>query len=117
MEQTQNTNINEWIKTEIEEAKKNTISGERLPALTLEEGKLTTFVVDASKPFEKWTDLNDNTVKKIIPVTHEGVKKNFWLNTKNPLYSKMLDLILGGKTEFKILRTGKLKETKYNLVD
>ena len=117
MEQTQNTNINEWIKTEIEEAKKNTISGERLPSLVLEENKITMFTVDVSKPFEKWIDSTDNTVKKILPVTHEGVKKNFWLNTKNPLYSKMLDLILGGKTEFKVLRTGKLKETKYNLVD
>jgi hypothetical protein len=40
-----------------------------LPGLKLEQGKITTFKVDFSKPFGKWTD--GKVIKKILPVIHK----------------------------------------------
>jgi len=107
----------DWLKKEQEELDQNKFDGEQLPALKLEDGKLTEFEVDFSKEFDKWKDPDSGVVKKIIPVLHEGEKKCFWLSTKNPTYSEIIKLGATGQTKFKILRTGQKQHTRYNLVE
>ena len=115
-EQTKQTN---WIDEEIANATQQP-KYEQLPALKLQPNKITEIDIDASKPFEKW-DGEDNKgkqiVKKIIPLTSGGIRMNFWLNVKNPLYRELLDKLKKGQTKFKILQTGTQAETKYNIVE
>ena len=106
-----------WIDKELKESAANQPMGERLDGLKIEENKITEIQVDFSKPWSKWEDIETKTIKKIIPVIHEGKKKNFWLNTKNPLYKQLLELGKKGQTIFKIVRMGKTKDTRYNLVN
>lgn len=118
METTQ-TNLNSsWLQQEQTQLQQNTTTYERLESLQLKDGTLVTFTVDTSKPFEEWKDEKNGviTVKKIIPVTHKGVKKNFWLNVKNPLYKQLIDKLCLGQTEFTVSTTGTQKDTKYTLV-
>ena len=118
MEEEQVTNETEsknWIKEEKEKLEANKFDGESLPALKLEEGKITEFEVDFSKPFDKW-EAEDGTIKKIIPVKHEGQSKVLWINTRNPTYREIIEAGDAGQTLFKILRTGQQKATRYTLV-
>ena len=115
-EQQVQTNIpGEWMKKELEEVEASKFDGEVLPSLQLEEGKVTEFEIDFSKEFEKWI-AEDGTVKKIIPAMHGGVRKNFWLSTKNPCYRQIIERGAKGIRKFKILRTGMQKNTRYTLV-
>ena len=108
------TNIT-WLEIEdnnLQAAKK---TFETLEPLKLEDGKLTKFIVEVTdKPFENY--IVDGTTKKIIPVIHDGKKKNLWLNVKNPLYSDLIKQLKEGKREFTVFTTGKGKETRYSLV-
>jgi len=107
-----------WIQQELEEKGQNEFEGEKLPALKLEAGKITTFTVDDKQPFQKWIDPNDNTVKKIIPVFKDDDEKFvFWLNIRNPIYRQILEGLKSGKTTFKVLRTGERENTRYTLVE
>jgi hypothetical protein len=114
MNEQENTN---WLTKELEEINsKGTFTGERLPALKLESGKITTFkVVDLDKPFGEWKD--DNGIKAIINVEHKGEKKTLWLNKRNPLYKEVVQKLRTGVTEFKVSTTGVQKETRYTLVE
>ncbi len=106
-----------WLENEAKEIEETKYDGEQLPPLILEEGKITAFEVDFTKPFDRWVDTeNDNTVKKIIPVVHEGAKKNFWLSTRNPLYAQIIAAGQKGETKFKVMRTGQKRQTRYSLV-
>ena len=111
------TTINKtWIDTEIETLEEQRQKSE-FPALKLEEGKITVFEVDFSKPFDEWVEPETGTVKKIIPVIHDGEQKVFWLNTRNPLYGEMLKAYKElGQNLFKVMRTGTAKDTKFNMV-
>lgn len=105
-----------WLDEEL----KNTQSPadfDKLPALKLTPNKITEIEVDFTSPFEKWTDTESKVTKAIIPVSLAGVKHNFWLNTRNPLYHQLLEQGKLGKNKFKVLQTGTQKDTKYNLVD
>lgn len=106
-----------WLKKEQDELEQNKFDGEQLPALKLEDGKITEFQIDVSKEFERWQDPDSGVVKKIIPVLHEGEKKVFWLSTKNPTYAEIIRMAAMGQTKFKILRTGQKQHTRYNLVE
>ena len=64
-----------WIQNELEEAESSTINEDRLPALKLEENKITEIQIDFSKPFETWKDEEKGTIKKIVPVTSGGEKR------------------------------------------
>ena len=112
------TNTNNWLQQEQQELEANKFDGEVLPSLKLEENKITTVQIDFSKEFEKWVDNTKNppVIKKIIPVMHEGVKKNFWFNFKNPVYREIINAGSNGVTTFKILQTGNGAHTRYNLV-
>jgi len=108
--------ITNWLEDESKELNTNTNFGEKLPALKLEAGKIVEFTVDFSQPFNKWIDNSNGTVKKIIPVTHKGEKKNLWLNVKNPLYVQLIEAGKNGQTTFKVSTTGTQKETRYMIV-
>ena len=105
-----------WLDSEIANTQTE-FTGERLPTLKLEVGKITTFSVDFSQPFNKWTDNATKVMKAIIPVTHKGEKKNLWLNTKNPLYAEICKKGKAGQKEFKVSTTGSQKETRYTIVE
>ena len=113
------TETNDWLTAE--EATLSTNTGqtfEQLPSLKLMPNVITEMDIDASKPFQKWTD--DSNVKKvtkaIIPVTVNGSKQVWWLNTKNPIYSEIIRALKNGQTHFKILQTGTQAQTKYVMV-
>ena len=107
-----------WLKIEADKLEQNKIDGERLDGLILEEGKITDFeVVVGDEPFKRWNDVENEVVKVIIPVIKEGKQFNFWLNSKNPTYFEIIKRLEEGQRVFKILRTGKMKQTRYQLVD
>jgi len=96
---------------------------EKLEALKIPENKITEITIDVGKKFETYdgTSVDGKPIKKaIIPVLHEGVRKNFWLNKKNPVYHQILDRAKKAGTPtltVKIIRTGQAAATKYNIVD
>jgi hypothetical protein len=106
-----------WLETEAKATHTPTSTQfEKTESLKLEAGKIVKFTIDFSQPFKKWTN-EDNVTKAIIPVTHKEVKKNLWLNVKNPLYSQLCALGVKGQTEFRVSTTGTQKETKYTIVE
>lgn len=107
-----------WLDEESQQINSNTDFGEKLPALKLETGKVTKFVVDFSQPFKKWTKIenNESKTKAIIPVYHKGEKKILWMNVQNPLYQQLIELGKKGQVEFSVSTTGTQKETRYTLV-
>ena len=110
-----------WIEQEKNELGTQTETVfEKIPALKLEENKIVEITIDFSRKFDVWQtqDFKGNPVKKaIIPVLHDGIKKNFWLNKKNPLYRELLDLGIEKKTVIvKLLQIGSQAKTKYMLV-
>lgn len=112
---TQSTNT-DWLAEEEKTFKNTDTTFEQLPSLKLVPNVITEFDIDFSKPFQKWSDETNKTMKAIIPVTVNGQKMNWWLNTKNPVYAEVIRAGKVGKTHFKILQTGTLKNTKYTLV-
>jgi len=109
---------NNWLDAECNELSQNTTTQfEKLPSLKLLPNKITEIEVDFTLPFEKWNDSIHKSVKAIIPVTSNGVKMNFWLNVKNPLYGQICNAGKNKQTKFKIIQTGTAQDTKYNLVD
>jgi len=117
-EQIQNTQQNlNWLDEEQKKIEESSFEGEQLPALKLEEGKITEFDIDFAKAFEQWIDPDSGVVKKIIPVMHNGEKKNFWLSTRNPTYKKIVEKGRKGQVNFKILCTGQQKNTRYTIID
>jgi len=112
------TKQTDWLDEEIANTQTG-FTGEKLPTLKLEVGKITSFKVDFSQPFNKWSGENNKkkVTKAIIPVMHKGEKKNIWLNVQNPLYSEMCKRGKLGQTEFKISTTGTQAETRYTIVE
>lgn len=108
------TNLS-WLQQEEQQLQQNTTDYEKLESLQLKDGTMVTFTVDASKKFEEWKD-DKGTIKKIIPVLHKGVRKNFWLNVKNPLYRELISLLVKGELDFTVATTGTQKDTVYKLV-
>lgn len=106
-----------WLAEELEIVKKTSFDGERKPALQLEENKIVEMTVDFSKRFEKWTDTENESIKKIIPIRVGEVDLVWWLNVKNPIYHKIIEKCSAGQTVFKVLQTGSKQSTKYTLVE
>jgi hypothetical protein len=108
-----------WLDEELTNTTTPTTNFEKLETLKLEDGKITRFIVDFSVPFKKWssTENGKTTVKAIIPVTHKEVKKNLWLNVKNPLYQSLCQLGKKGQTEFRVSTTGTQANTRYSIVE
>ena len=108
-----------WLDDAMAEIYTHKHDFERQPTMKFEENKSTEISIDFSRPFKKFETKNmkgEAVTKKIIPVTHNGEKKNWWLNVKNPLYSKIIELGKAGQTHFKIMQIGTQANTKYILV-
>lgn len=107
-----------WLDEELKSTTTPTTEYEKLETLKLEDGKIVTFKIDFSQPFKKWTKTeNGKTVTKaIIPVAHKDVKKNLWLNVKNPLYHELCEAGKKGQVEFKVSTTGTQNNTRYKIV-
>jgi hypothetical protein len=108
--------VTDWIDEETKNLQTNTPTGERLPALKLEAGKIVSFEIDFSVPFNKWSD-GQGTIKALMPVKHKEEKKILWMNVKNPLYGELLMKGKTGQTKFKVSTTGSAKETRYTIVE
>ena len=106
-----------WLKQELEGVQSQP-DFESVPGLQFIENQIVEFEISNDDlPFEEWGDIVNKIKKKIIPVTHNKVKKNLWLNTRNPLYKQILEKLSKGETHFKVLQTGNKANTKYVLVD
>ena len=114
-EQTNTIKVIDWIEEETKSIQTQP-TGERLPSLKLEAGKIVSFEIDFSNPFNKWSD-GKGITKALIPVTHKDEKKILWLNTKNPLYSELLFKGKSGQTKFKVSTTGTAGDTRYTIVE
>ena len=114
----QQTNTQNWLDMESTELVVST--GERLPALKFEtENTIEEVDIDFTNPFNKYTDTSDakkSVVKAMVPVTHKGVKKLWWLNKKNPAYQEIIKAGKAKQTHFKIMRTGTAANTRYVFV-
>lgn len=111
--------MNEQEQNWIEQEQKELPTQEefiKLPALKLEENKVAELEINFSNPFSTWTDPETKKKKAIIPVLHEGVNKNWWLNKANPIYRELLALGKANQNKIKILQTGTQNKTKYILV-
>lgn len=116
MEEQTTVNNTDWRKQEAEQLAQK-VTYEELPALKLTPNVVTEISIDFSKPFEKWVgeDAKGSPItKKIIPCTVNGIRMNWWLNVKNPIYSEIIKA--EGQTTFKILQTGTAQNTKYVIV-
>lgn len=108
-------NNKDWIENEINDLESKKM--DKIPSLIFEEDKLTEFLVDFNKPFDQWIDPVDGKIKKIIPVNHEGERKNLWLNIKNPLYIELLKTYVETNNNyFKVIQIGNNQNTKYKLI-
>ena len=122
-----------WTETELEQTKSGNSNIERLPYVKFVENQITVIRIDATKPFEKYTEVpkgngQDDTrkVKAIIPcmakdtATQQWTRHNLWLNVRNPLYTEILrackDAVDRSSVQMSILQTGTQKNTKYVVV-
>jgi len=106
-----------WLEEEMNNLQAlQTPSGETLPSLKFETGKIIKFKIDFSNKFNTWTS-TDGIIKAIIPVEHDGIRKNLWLNKKNPLYRQIIERGKDGQTEFAVLTIGTHKDTRYIIVN
>ena len=109
--------VTTWIEDELAEQTTHT-DYEELPSLKLTPNVVTEIDIDITNKFETWTGENGDkkVTKKILPVTCNGTKMNWWLNVKNPVYKEILDSLVNGVTKVKVLQTGTQANTKYVLV-
>ena len=114
-EQTE-TNIDDFVKEELDSLQTPLSEEDRLPPLVLEEGKIVEIEIDFSKPFQKWIS-PEGIEKRIVPVVHDGQRKVWWLNKRNPIYRQILSLYKNdGTTKHKVLQMGTKQNTRYTLV-
>ena len=106
-----------WLDEEAEQFK-NEHDYEELPSLKLVPNEVTEIEIDFSEEFHKWQGEQGgkSIIKKIVPVMVKGVKMNWWLNVKNPVYREIVNAGISGQKSFKILQTGTQANTKYVLV-
>lgn len=107
----------DWLQQELNSQPKSQ-DYEELPSLKLAPNVITELTVDFSKPFTSWNgeSMGKPIIKKIIPVTVNGTRMNWWLNVKNPMYKEILSLGVAGVSTIKVLQTGSQANTKYVLV-
>ena len=111
------TKIENWLDEEAKTLTSHT-DYEELPSLKLTPNVVTEITIDFSKPFERWDGENNGkpVTKKIIPVSVNGTRMNWWLNVKNPVYKDVITAGKAGQASIKVLQTGSQQNTKYVLV-
>ena len=110
------TQIPAWLEAESKSLEMPTLPKQE--TLDFEEGKIYEIVIDFSKPFAKvQSKYNENVTQAVVIIQHEGKEKIWWVNIRNPIYKQIVDLGKTGKNALKIVRTGKLKATRYNIVN
>ena len=114
--QTEAPKVTNWIEEEIKEIQTTQPTEERFPPLKLEAGKIVSFSIDFSVPFNRWSS-SDGVTKALIPVLHKEEKKILWMNLKNPLYHDLMIRGATGQTNFKVSTTGTAKDTRYTIVE
>jgi len=102
MEEETQTQTSSWLNEEI---------------AVLKNGTLTEIEVDFSKKFEEWHDEENQTMKALVPVTQNGIKKTWWLNKRNPIYADLIKRGREGQTKFKVSTSGEKKQTRYTFVE
>lgn len=118
MEETTQTQTSNWLDDEVAKLEKAKKEMSNLPeGLVLKDGTIVEVEIDFSKKFEDWHDEENATIKSIIPVTQNGVKKTWWLNKRNPVYADVIRRGKAGQTKFKISTSGKAKQTRYTIVE
>ena len=117
MEQTTIPTSTDWLEQEEATLKQTQAKTEfpKTPGLQLAQDDITEFDIDFTAPFKTWYDETNNVTKAMIPVTHAGVQKLWWLNRANPTYPEVIRAGRAGTTHFRILTTGTAKNTKYKL--
>lgn len=108
-----------WLDSELDALSNQNENAQSYPeSLKLVENKITEVEISFAVAFEKRPNkLNPNTKQVLIPCKVAGKDYTFWLNIQNPLYHELIKKGKLGTTKFKILRTGKQKDTRYTLVD
>lgn len=108
---------NNWLNNELENQTTHT-DFEQLPSLKLTPNVVAEITIDFSKPFEQWKGEQNNKtiVKKIIPVTVNGTRMNWWVNVANPIYRDILASGVAGTNTIKVLQTGTQANTRYVIV-
>lgn len=108
-----------WLDTELDALSNLNQNAASYPeSLKLIENKITEVEINITKAFEKRPNkMNPSTMQVLIPCKVAGKEYTFWLNVANPLYHDLIKKAKAGITKFKILRTGKQKDTRYTLVD
>jgi hypothetical protein len=114
----------DWIEREEKELNTPSEGFEKKPSPKFEEGKITEVVVDASNPFDKWTDPETKKTKAIVPckslINGEVKSCNWWINIKNPIYKDVIHACRDAKdrqtVRVRIYQTGSGEKTRYSLV-
>jgi hypothetical protein len=106
-----------WLEEELATQTSHT-EYEELPSLKLTPNVVTEITIDFAKPFEQWNGEQNGKMitKKIVPVSVNGTRMNWWLNVKNPIYRDVLQAGKAGSKTIKVLQTGSQANTKYVLV-
>jgi hypothetical protein len=107
-----------WLDEELKDIEsKNIFDGEKKPALKFEENKITEFEIDIDEPWKEWEDVENKTMKAIIPCKQGETDCIWWLNKRNPVYRDVVNKASFGITKLKVMQTGTLRSTRYNLVE
>jgi hypothetical protein len=113
---TMDTQIPEWILAESKSLELPQL--QKQETLDFVEGTIYEIIVDFSLPFAKvQSKYNENVTQAVVPVKYQGKDMIWWVNIKNPIYKQLIDLAKIGKNAIKVVRTGKLKATRYNIVN
>lgn len=107
----------DWLEGELDNIQASMPGGTYPEALKLEEKKITKIKVDFSVPFQTWKDPTKETIKALIPCEHEGVKKTWWLNKRNPVYHEIVKRGKEGIDTFQVMKMGSQQNTRYEVVE
>jgi len=107
-----------WLDEELANTQQQA-NFEELPSMKFVEKKITEIEIDFCKPFDSWNgeQSGKQVTKKIIPIIHNGERKNWWMNVRNPVYHEIIEKGIAGQTKFKILQTGTQASTRYSIVE
>jgi hypothetical protein len=106
-----------WLELEEEQLLKERAV---MPTPKFSEGQITEVLINASQPFDSWTDPETGKRKAIISCVSGGVECRWWLNKQNPVYKDVVrvcrEAVDKGSVFVRIIQTGNGKNTKYTLV-